>query len=82
MKGMRRSERLCYRCVQPYALDYIRSRVGPPAYIKGAVAGHRTYCTRCGEAIPGGRGFVKILGEGRAAPPPSSDISSGTGATC
>ena len=66
MKGRRRSERLCYRCVHPYALDYIRSRAGPPAYIKGAVAGHRTHCTRCGEAIPDGRGFVKILGEARA----------------
>lgn len=82
MKGMRQSERLCYRCVHPYALDYIRSRAGPPAYVKGAVAGHRTYCTRCGEAIPMGRGFVKILGEARADRSPPSGALVNVGATC
>ncbi len=82
MKGMRRSERLCYRCVHPYALDYIRSRAGPPAYIKGAVAGHRTYCTRCGDAIPGGRGFVKILGEAPADLSPSLNGSADARAGC
>lgn len=63
---MRRSEILCYRCVYPYALDYCRTRIPPPSYIRGAVANRSIRCTRCGEDIPSGRGHVTIRGDDRA----------------
>lgn len=59
---MRKSEDLCYLCVYPYALDYRRSRAGPPSYVRGTVAEHAMRCTRCGAGIPKGRGYVHIRG--------------------
>ena len=51
---------LCSRCAHPYALDYRRSRAGPPAHIHGKVAGSTMSCTRCSDEIPEGRGYVII----------------------
>jgi hypothetical protein len=61
---MRTEQFLCSRCAHPHALDYRRSRAGPPPYIHGAIAERAMQCTRCGDEIPAGQGYVVIEGVG------------------
>ena len=59
---MRHTEILCHQCVYPHALDYCQTRAAVPPFVHGEVADHMLHCTRCGDEIPAGRGYVLVEG--------------------
>jgi hypothetical protein len=67
---MRESEILCHQCVYPRVLNYLATRCGPPANVRGGLAEHTMRCSHCGGAIAKGSGFVHVRGE---VPVPSEE---------